>query len=219
MRASVEEVIPHERASNAENPGAAQESAWIAASQRGDVAAFNRLVLRWEKPIYNLSLRMLADPDDADDATQEVFLSAFRNIRRFRHDARFSTWLYRIAVNHCISRLRRRPPGAHYSLDDRSETAGPILDQLPARHSQEREMLVEESRSRVRRALEHLTPEQRAVVELKFFQELTFEEIAGVVQVPLSTIKSRLYSGLELLKTRLARLEREGPKADVWRSR
>ena len=135
MRASVEEVIPHERASNAENPGAAQESAWIAASQGGDAAAFNRLVLRWEKPIYNLSLRMLA----------------------------------------------------------------------------------EESRSRVRRALEHLTPEQRAVVELKFFQELTFEEISSVIRVPLSTIKSRLYSGLDLLKAMLSRPEREGSRADVWR--
>jgi RNA polymerase sigma-70 factor (ECF subfamily) len=185
----------------------AQESAWIVASQRGDAMAFNRLVLRWEKPIYNLCLRMLADREDAADTAQEVFLAAFRNIRRFRQDAKFSTWLYRIAVNRSISRLRRRPPGAHYSLDDRSDAGARKVEQLPARQSHEREFLAEESRSQVRQALERLSPEQRAVVELKFFSELTFEEIAGVVEVPLSTIKSRLYSGLEVLKSALGRID------------
>ena len=183
----------------------AQESAWIAASQRGDAMAFNRLVLRWEKPIYNLCLRMLANREDAADTSQEVFLAAFRNIRSFRRDAKFSTWLYRIAVNRSISKLRRRPPGAHYSIDDASENRG--IEQLPARQSHEREFLAEESRRQVRQAMGRLSPEQRAVVELKFFSELTFEEIAGVVEVPLSTIKSRLYSGLEVLKSVLGRIE------------
>lgn len=186
---------------------AEQEGAWIAASQRGETVEFNRLVLRWEKPIYNLSLRMLADPDEAAEATQEVFLSAFRNIRRFRRDAKFSTWLYRIAVNHCLSRLRRRPPGVHYSLEQ--EGAGRIVEGTLRRESHERDVLVSESRRRVRRALEHLPAEQRAVVELKFFQELTFDEIAATLEAPLSTVKSRLYAGLELLKSRLGRLSLE----------
>ena len=86
------------------------------ASQRGDAVSFNRLVLKWERPIYNLSLRMLRDADEAAEATQEVFLLAFKGIRRFRLDAQFSTWLYRIAANHCTSRLRKRPPGVHLSL-------------------------------------------------------------------------------------------------------
>jgi RNA polymerase sigma-70 factor (ECF subfamily) len=185
---------------NAADPG--QESAWISASQRGDGLAFNRLVLRWEKPIYNLALRMLVDPDEAAEITQEVFLSAFKNIRRFRQDAKFSTWLYRIAVNRCITRLRRQPPGVHYSLDDPRPVAQ-MAAKLPVHESHEEGFLQAESRNQVRQALEHLPPEQKAVVELKFYQELTFEEIAAIVEAPLSTIKSRLYAGLEVLKLRL----------------
>ena len=178
------------------------ESDWVAASQHGDNRAFNQLVLRWEKPIYNLALRMLHDPDEAEDTTQEVFLAAFRNIRRFRKDARFSTWLYRIAVNHCLSRLRRRPQGVHVSLD--AERSGErVLNRLPSRESHEGEILSEERQNHVRLALQFLQPEHKAVVELKFFHDLTFEEIAAVVEAPVSTIKSRLYAGLEVMRYRL----------------
>jgi RNA polymerase sigma-70 factor (ECF subfamily) len=179
------------------------EAAWVNASQRGDNVAFNRLVLKWEKSIYNLALRMLQNPDEAAEAAQEVFLSAFVSIRRFRSDSRFSTWLYRIAVNHCISRLRKRPPGIHYSLEDR-EAEAPIEKRMPSSESHEKDFFRAESRGRVRQALVYLSDEQRAIVELKFFQELTFEEIASIIRIPLSTVKSRLYSGLEILKVRLA---------------
>jgi RNA polymerase sigma-70 factor (ECF subfamily) len=180
----------------------AQEKAWIAESQRGDTMAFNRLVLKWERAIYNVAMRMLQDRDDAAEAAQEVFLLAYRNIRRFRQDAKFSTWLYRIAINHCISRARRRPQGTHVTLDGGSPGTPPPM-QLRVMENQEGELLQEENRNRVLSALAFLPPEQRAVVELKFFQELTFEDIAAVLQVPLSTIKSRLYSGLEMMKVRL----------------
>jgi RNA polymerase sigma-70 factor (ECF subfamily) len=179
-----------------------QENAWVTSSQRGDTLAFNRLVLKWEKTIYNLALRMLQDRDEAAEATQETFLSAFKNIRRFRRDSKFSTWLFRIAVNHCISRARRRPPGTHFSLDDAAQSARSAA-QLQVTETQEGKLLCAENRSRVRAALAFLPPDQRAVIELKFFQELTFEDIAAILQVPLSTIKSRLYSGLDSLKVRL----------------
>jgi RNA polymerase sigma-70 factor (ECF subfamily) len=199
MEESLDSVVPKDVGAESHSLDPTQDAAWVAASQRGDDVAFNRLVLKWEKSIYNLALRMLQQPEEAAETAQEIFISAFKNIRRFRRDSRFSTWLYRIAVNHCISRLRRRPSGVHYSLDDEPH----VLATLPAHESHEGELLREEIRNRVRRALEHLSPDQRAVVELKFFQELTFEEIAFVVQAPLSTIKSRLYSGLEALKVRL----------------
>jgi len=183
-------------------PEFVQENAWVISSQRGDALAFNRLVLKWESRVYNLALRMLQHPDEAAEATQEVFLSAYKSIRRFRRDAKFSTWLYRIALNHCISRARRRPQGAHFSLDDGREGATQA-DQLRASDSQEGELLRAENRQRVRGALAFLPPEQRAVVELKFFQEMTFDDIAAVLGVPLSTIKSRLYAALDSLKVRL----------------
>jgi RNA polymerase sigma-70 factor, ECF subfamily len=201
MEESLNSVLPKDLGADADFPDEMQETAWIAASQGGDTVAFNRLVLKWEQSIYNLALRMLQQPEEAAEAAQETFISAFRSIRRFRRDSRFSTWLYRIAVNHCITRLRRRPPGVHYSLDDGRPEAW--VSALPARESHEGELLREESRNRVRLALEYLNADQKAVVELKFFQELTFEEIAAVVQAPLSTIKSRLYAGLETLKVRL----------------
>jgi RNA polymerase sigma-70 factor (ECF subfamily) len=204
MEEILDSALSKDQLSDAKSLDTFQENHWVKASQQGDVVAFNRLVLKWEKPIYNLNFRMLQDPDEASEATQEVFLSAFRSIKRFRQTARFSTWLYRIACNHCVSRLRRRPPGVQYSLDD-PNPENPIHRSLPIQASHEREVLNEERRKRVRQALEHLSPDQRVVVELKFFQELTLEEIAEVVQLPLGTIKSRLYGGLDILKGKLAR--------------
>jgi len=179
-----------------------QESSWVALSQKGDVLAFNRLVLKWERTVYNVALRMLRDREEAAEATQEVFLLAFKNIRRFRKDSKFSTWLYRIALNQCVNRTRHRPPGAHFSLDD-ADSGVNAAEQLRFPETQSRELIRAERRTKVLDALSHLPPDQRSVVELKFFQELTFEDIAAVLETPVSTIKSRLYAGLEMLKIRL----------------
>ncbi|MBN1568871.1 MAG: sigma-70 family RNA polymerase sigma factor [Acidobacteria bacterium] len=179
-----------------------QELSWVVESRRGNAQAFNRLVLKWEKPIYSLAFRMLQDREEAEEATQEVFLLAFKGIQRFRQDSTFSTWLYRIALNHCSTRIKQRPSGISLSLDDNGAVIHP-MDKLAVDGSQPDELLRAEQRHRVLKALSRLLPEQRAVIELKFYQELTFEEIAEVLAVPLSTIKSRLYSGLEMLKGRL----------------
>jgi RNA polymerase sigma-70 factor (ECF subfamily) len=179
-----------------------QESSWVAASQKGDALAFNRLVLKWERTVYNVALRMLRDREEAAEATQEVFLLAFKNIRHFRKDSKFSTWLYRIALNQCVNRARHRPPGAHFSLDD-ADSGINSAEQLRFPETQSRELIRAERRTKVLDALSHLPPDQRSVVELKFFQELTFEDIAAVLETPISTIKSRLYAGLEMLKIRL----------------
>ncbi|RPI25835.1 MAG: sigma-70 family RNA polymerase sigma factor [Acidobacteria bacterium] len=180
------------------------DASWVEASQRGDTAAFNRLVLKWEKPVYNLVLRMLQDPDDAAETTQEIFLRAFRAIRNFRQDANFSTWLYRIAANHCLTRLRKRGHHRSYSLDDEDSRMA-IDRQIPQQESHEHQFLLQDAGERVRQALVLLSPDQRLVLDLKFFQEMTFEEIAAVVQVPLSTVKSRLYDGLAVLKQHFSR--------------
>jgi RNA polymerase sigma-70 factor, ECF subfamily len=202
MEEILDSALPKNRALTAEDGEASQEYAWVTASQKGDAASFNRLVLKWERPIYNLSLRMLRDPDEAAEATQEVFFLAFKNIRRFRLDSQFSTWLYRIAANHCTSRLRKRPQGVQVSLDGSTEGTELAIN-LPASDCQERDFLKRENSDRVHRAIEQLQPEQRIVVELKFFQDLTFEQIATVLETPVSTVKSRLYNGLEILKIRL----------------
>jgi RNA polymerase sigma-70 factor (ECF subfamily) len=146
---------------------------------------------------------MLQDREEAAEAAQEIFFLAFRNIRRFRQDAKFSTWLYRITLNHCITRLKQRPSGTHFSIDDPAASGLPD-DRLRVDETQAGELIRSEQKRRVLAAISHLPPEQRAVVELKFFQELTFEDISDVLGAPLSTIKSRLYAALEMLKIRLS---------------
>jgi len=173
----------------------------VAASQKGDTIAFNRLVLKWERTVFNAAFRLLQDREEAAEAAQETFLLAFKNIRHFRRDSKFSTWLYRIALNHCITRLQQRPTGTHVSIDDPAASALP--DRLRVSETPAGELMRSEQKRRVLAAITHLSPEQRAVVELKFFQELTFEEISEVLGTPLSTIKSRLYTALEALKVRL----------------
>ena len=182
-----------------------RERAWIAASRRGDAAAFNHLVLRWESPIYNLARRMLQDPDEASEATQEVFLAAFKNIRRFRGGARFSSWLYRIASNHCLSRLKRRPRTVSVAWDDDLSRSDPAAE-ATASSSPEADFLRDERRRQVTRALRATDADQRIVLELKFFHERTFDEIADILAIPASTTKSRFYAGLDTLRRQLARI-------------
>jgi RNA polymerase sigma-70 factor (ECF subfamily) len=179
-----------------------QENLWIASSKQGDTLAFNRLVLKWERTVYNMSLRMLRDPEEAAEAAQEIFLLAFKNIRSFRQNSRFSTWLYRITLNYCVSRAKQQPRFAHVSLDG-ADASGIASERLRIPQTQVADLLRKEQRNRVLAALLYLPPDQRAVVELKFFQEMTFEDIANVLEIPVSTIKSRLYTGLEMLKIRL----------------
>ena len=172
------------------------------ASQKGDPVSFNRLVLKWERSVYSLAIRMLRDREEAAEATQDIFLLAYKSIRRFRLDSKFSTWLYRIAINHCATLVRRRPPGIHLSLDRGKEVTRPV-DPLTMEAPQSGELLRSEGRERVLHAISFLPLEQQVVIELKFFEEMTFEEMAKTLGEPLSTIKSRLYSALELLKVRL----------------
>ena len=179
-----------------------QDGFWVSASQRGDTAAFNHLVLKWEKNIYNIALRMLRDPEEAAEATQEVFLLAFKSIRRFRHDSKFSTWLYRIVLNHCITCVKKRPQGIFLPFDN-PNGATDTVRHLKSTETPDVKLLRSEQQNIVLAALMHLQPEQQSVIELKFFQDLTFEEIAAILDTPLSTIKSRFYSGLEVLKVRL----------------
>jgi RNA polymerase sigma-70 factor (ECF subfamily) len=194
-----------ERLSGRQPGPAEQQAAWVAASQAGDREAFNRLVLAWQQKIFNLGLRMLGDRDEAAEATQEAFLSAFKGIRRFRVESTFSTWLYRIAVNECRTRLRRRSGRAFSSLDGQEGEGGrdtPL--RLISDADQEQDLQRRERSRLVRQALEGLAVDERLAVELKFYQERTFDEISQVMEAPLSTVKSRFYRGLHHLKEQLA---------------
>src|SRR5438445_6728484 len=176
----------------------------VAKSIGGDADSFNELILRWERPIYALAYRTIGREEDARDVCQETFLRAFRALPGFRGQAKFSSWLYRIALNLCrdwVRRERRTPvvqPPEDVDLMEMAAAAGPSesIEDLVARKDLSR--LVE-------RAMSLLPEEQRTAIVLKEYHGLTFQEIADLVGCPLSTVKTRLYQGLTVLRRELAK--------------
>ena len=176
----------------------------VAKSVGGDADSFNELVLRWERPIYALAYRTIGREEDARDVCQETFLRAFRALPGFRGQAKFSSWLYRIALNLCrdwIRRERRAPlvqPPEDMDLIEMAAAAEPSesIEDLVARKDLSR--LVE-------KAMALLPEEQRTAIVLKEYHGLTFQEIAELVGCPLSTVKTRLYQGLIVLRRELAK--------------
>ncbi|MFQ6131865.1 MAG: RNA polymerase sigma factor [Armatimonadota bacterium] len=171
-------------------------------SQAGDPAAFDRLVDQCYPLVYNTAYRMLADEEEACDATQEAFVRAFGAIRRFRSEASFTTWLYRIATNVCLDQLRRRkrrPSSLRLVNEEQSEEPGvrDIPDDSPDpagwAEQAERQQLVE-------LGLQRLSEEHRTVIVLYDINGLSYEEIAGVLELPLGTVKSRLNRARMALK-------------------
>ena len=175
----------------------------------GDGDAFGEVVRRWERKIYALAYGILGSVEDARDASQETFIAAYRNLQGFRGEAKVSSWLHRIAVNQCISRQRRARVRAETALDEEAE-AGESLFKVAAGDSPAGFTESKQRAEAVRRAVASLPQELREVVLMKEFEELTFQEIADALQIPLSTVKSRLYTALRQLRLRLGRFELEG---------
>lgn len=168
----------------------------------GDAEAFGEIVRRWERRIFALAYGMLGREEDARDATQETFLAAFRNLRGFRGEAKVSSWLHRIAVNQCITRQRRAKVRNEAAIGDEEErhaaSFSAPLELSPARMAEGKENI-----DAVRRAVNSLPLDLRQVVLMKEFEELTFREIAEALDLPLSTVKSRLYTAMRQLQMRL----------------
>ncbi|HEX2226135.1 MAG TPA: sigma-70 family RNA polymerase sigma factor [Candidatus Binatia bacterium] len=167
--------------------------------QRGETEAFAILVERHQKNIFNLLYRMLGDYDDAAEVSQEAFLSAYRSIKSFRGDASFSTWLYRIAVNHANTR-RKTVALLHHraarieSLETTTDGASDPADALERK----------EMRERVQAALNGLDAEDATIILLRDLQDVPYEAVADILDVPIGTVKSRLHRARRALKARLA---------------
>jgi RNA polymerase sigma-70 factor, ECF subfamily len=175
----------------------------VARSQGGDIDSFNELVVRWERSIYGLAYRVIGREEDARDVCQETFLRAYRAIGGFKGEAKFSSWLYRIALNLCrdwIRRTRRAPVGPAPDGVDLVELAG---ERTPSESVEELVARREMSRA-VAKAMALLPPDQRTAIVLKEYHGLTFQEIADLLDCPLSTVKTRLYQGLTVLRRQLA---------------
>jgi RNA polymerase sigma-70 factor (ECF subfamily) len=174
----------------------------VARSQGGDIESFNQLIVRWERPIYALAYRVIGREEDARDVCQDTFLRAYRALPGFKGQAKFSSWLYRIALNLCrdwIRRQRRAPVSQMPEDVDAIELAantGPSesIEDLVARR---------ELSAIVEQAMTQLSEEQRTAIILKEYHGMTFQEIADLQGCPLSTVKTRLYQGLAQLRRHL----------------
>jgi len=155
----------------------------------GDRRAFEQVVDRYQKPIYNAAYRIVGRREDAEDVTQQVFINAFRNLRSFNEKRNFFSWLYRIAINESLNKLKSTASREifHETEHGHDETPDDVY------HKKELQQAVQN-------ALGQLTSEHRAVVVLRHFQDLSYDEIAEILELPAKTVKSRLYEARQQLK-------------------
>ncbi len=189
--------------------GSSEEARLVKACQEGDPAAFNLLVWRWEKPLYNFVYKYVGDATLAEDLVQDTFLKVLKSIRRYTYQGSLSTWLYRIAINLCKDHLKRKRLPMVSMHDYYTTGSGErvyVQDRVRDETARTDESLKAEEREElVRRLLAGLPEEERIVILLKEYQELTFREIAEVLDVPDGTVKSRLYHGLRSMRESLER--------------
>ena len=174
----------------------------VARSIGGDLDSFNQLVLRWERPIYALAFRVIGREEEARDVVQETFLRAFRGIKNFRGQAKFSSWVYRIALNLCRDWIRRERRAPIQSAPEGIDLIEMAAEQGPA-ESIETLVARNDMSKAVAAAMALLPEEQRTAIILKEYHGMTFQEIADQQGCPLSTVKTRLYQGLTVLRRRL----------------
>lgn len=174
---------------------AVEDADLIGKARRGDVDGYNFLISRWEKRVFNYLLRMVGNREDALDLTQDVFLKAYQNLKKLEDPARFPAWLFRIAHNEAYSMFRKGRP----------ET-----EELPLNHAAQ--VFPIELSLAVTSALGRLSAEQREAVVLKIYQGFKFEEMAEILSCPVSTVKSRVYTALDVMKAELAPVKERGEK-------
>jgi RNA polymerase sigma-70 factor (ECF subfamily) len=172
----------------------AREQAWAKAAQKGDRPAFMRLVDAYQRPVFNLCYRMLGDAAEAEDAAQETFLRAYTKLHTYQHARKFSSWLLSIASHYCIDRLRTRRYQV-VSWDDL-----PPWRWLPTDEPEPEEAaLTRESHDDLRRMLETLPSDYRAAIILRYWHDMSYEQIAETMDTTVSAIKSRLFRARQMM--------------------
>lgn len=184
-----------------------QDELLIRRAQSGDEGAFEQLLLAHQKGVYNLCLRMAGNPDDALDLSQEAFIRAWRALGQYQFDAAFSTWLFRLTSNVCIDFLRRQKRQQHMSLtvtdDDEPGEEFTLPDPAPG---PEEQAVHNERRQAVARAMAALPEDYRAVMQLRAVEELSYEQIAEILDIKVGTVKSRLARA----RTQLRKILKDG---------
>ncbi len=173
-------------------------------SLKGDQGAFAELVSLYQDKLFHMAYRMLNNRQESEDVVQDTFLRVYKNLDRYDETLKFSTWIYRIATNLCIDRLRKRKPV--YSLDaESSEHEGldgysmiPSDDRTP-----ETELMLSDTQRIIHQAIETLPPKYKTVMALRYMQDLSLQEIGDIMDMPVTTIKTRVHRGREFLRKKL----------------
>lgn len=176
-------------------------------ARSGDRGAFAELVELYKDKIFHLAFRMLHDRHEAEEVVQETFLRVYTNLNRYDENQKFSTWIYRIGTNLCIDRLRKRKPS--YSLDAEIKDGedNDWYSTLPSsEETPEEQVILSEVQTKIREAIETLPEKYKAVLILRYLQDLSLQEISEVLSMPITTIKTRLHRGREFLRKKLESL-------------
>ena len=165
-----------------------QEEVWVRQAVKGDQQAFSHLVNAYQRPVYNLTYRMLGNPHEAEDAAQEAFLRAYSRLNQYNPQHKFSTWLFSIANHHCIDRLRKRR-ATLVSIDD-----NPVLQNLEGNSPlPENQALVYERNAEMQSLVNQLEPQYRTPLILRYWEEYSYDEIAQTMELSIAAVKSRLF--------------------------
>ena len=192
-----------------------KERELIRKAKQGDMLAFEELILKHEKIVYNLALRMMNHSEDAQDISQEVFLKAYRSLQNFDERSAFSTWLYRITHNTCIDEMRKRKGKQSYSLEEELESAdGSMQRQVAdAGDTPEESLMRKEQKSEILQALDTLSEEHKAAIILRDVKGMAYEEIAEILELSLGTVKSRISRARNQLKTEILKMREQNEKS------
>lgn len=194
-------------ANAASTPVELDDQQLVQASKLGDQDAFSQLVLRYQRPIFNLVYRIVQHYEEASEITQDAFLAAWQGLPSFRGDARFATWLYRIAYNCALKQVEAHKRDKALQAVLQAEQA---LDGLDDRQRDaDAGLAAREQQAVVQEQLSYLPAKYRIVLILRHLQEMTYEEMADMLKMPVGTIKTHLFRARNLLKERLQALSRE----------
>lgn len=172
----------------------------IRAAAKGDTEAFEKLVLQYQDQIFRLCLRMTGNEEDAADMTQEAFLKVWKHLESFQFDASFSTWLYRLASNCCLDLLRARKRKPTISLTVEDDEQSQVLDVTDSAPTPEEAAICQEEREHLQQAMKQLDDEQRQILTLRVVNDLSYTEIAKILQIKEGTVKSRLSRARDQLR-------------------
>ncbi|MBC8504295.1 MAG: sigma-70 family RNA polymerase sigma factor [Anaerolineales bacterium] len=183
----------------------AREEMIVRRAQAGDTDAFAELVLEHQRFVFNLALRALSDPQDAEDLSQEAFIRVWKALPRFRRKSRFQTWLYRIVMNLCYNRL----PRLRKELSELGDEVVDFLEDSTSMHSPVAALDAEELRGYLHEKIDALPESQRLLITMRFQKDLSYAEISEIVGIPLGTVKTGIFRARKQLLEALRQFEEE----------